>query len=453
MTVEAGGKQAGGLVPWWADALSRADGPFLADGTARGEIFGRARMLGPSLARIGPEGRVCLLATERDAILAAVLASLANGPALILPQSADAAVLEEVRASADFDGVVSDSAVPGGIAIPKEASPAAPTPLGRDPDAPFLWLFTGGSTGKPRLWSKTPRNLLQEALDLTRGFAVGHEDVILSTAPPQHIYGLLFSVLIPFVSGARILGATHYLPEEIARGLSTSGATLLVGGPAHYRALGADLHAPTLRLAFSSGGFLAPADGDRFSAATDKPVIEIYGSTETGGVATRNRYAGETAWTPLEGARVRIAGNRLEVGSAYLSPELPVDADGYVTSSDRAEPSPDGRFVLLGRADGVVKVAGKRVDLALVEEALRELPGVRDALVLALPVDTVRGVDVAALVVTDLDARAVRAAVASRLPAEATPRRVLAVSEIPTRPTGKRDVEAARALFIRGEGA
>ena len=69
----------------------------------------------------------------------------------------------------------------------------------RDPDKPFLSLFTGGSTGKPKVWSKSPRNLLAEAFYLKERFSLSDKDLFVATVPPYHIYGLLFSVLVPFV--------------------------------------------------------------------------------------------------------------------------------------------------------------------------------------------------------------------------------------------------------------
>jgi len=74
-----------------------------------------------------------------------------------------------------------------------------------DPDNHFLRLFTGGSTGKPKVWSKSPRNLLTEAFYIRETFSLSDKDIFVATVPPYHIYGLLFSILVPFVSHARIL--------------------------------------------------------------------------------------------------------------------------------------------------------------------------------------------------------------------------------------------------------
>ncbi|MGV8056908.1 MAG: AMP-binding protein [Smithellaceae bacterium] len=67
----------------------------------------------------------------------------------------------------------------------------------RDPDEPFLSLFTGGSTGKPKVWSKSPRNLLSEAFYLKEKFAISEKDLFVSTVPPYHIYGLFFPFWFP----------------------------------------------------------------------------------------------------------------------------------------------------------------------------------------------------------------------------------------------------------------
>jgi len=135
----------------------------------------------------------------------------------------------------------------------------------RDPDQPFLRLFTGGSTGKPRVWSKTPRNLLSEAFYLRDKFELTSKDLFIATVPPYHIYGLLFSILAPFVSQARVLSEVYTFPQEIISTINRHRATVLVSVPIHYRSLKVDnLSAPSLKIAFSSSGLLNRSDAAHF---------------------------------------------------------------------------------------------------------------------------------------------------------------------------------------------
>lgn len=405
-------------------------------------------------------GRMAIVAEDRALFAAALLASLAGGPELVLPHALSAPQLAEAAAVLPFATALLDRPreLPDGPAplllqpsIPEKPRRAGWPASRRPPGQPFLHLFTGGSTGHPRLWSKTPANLLGEAAWLARRFGIGPQDRILATVPPCHIYGLLFSVALPLVSGAAVVCDTVFYPREIAERSRALGCTVLVSVPAHFRALAAaGVKLGDLRLVFSSGALLQQHEEDAFRQATGLGITEVYGSTETGGIATRCRAAGETGWTAFPVLRWRLAGELLAVDSPFLSPELARDGDGFFCTGDRAAPDPSGGgngFVLLGRADGIVKVGGKRVDLAEVEEKLAAIPGVQEAHVYALPDPGSRGESIAALVVAALTPGEILEALRTRLPPQALPRRLRRVEQLPLTPAGKRDREAAEKLL------
>ncbi len=434
--------------------LTDPDRPYLHGGATVGTVCMQARGIRDAFAR--PDGRsdepVCLCVRDRSRLLAALLASLAGGPRFILPHAFNRAALEEVRRVLPFRRLLTDSEteVPDGVeavscgACPPRGGGLAPI---RDPDAVFLHLFTGGSTGRPRSWSKTARNLFGEAFFLAATLGIGEGDVLLSTAPPQHIYGLLCSVLVPFAAPARVLPETCLFPQEILSGLETAGVTILVGIPIHYRALRtADLSRHSLRLALSSAGAVDAGDGAFFRERTGLPVTEIFGSTETGGIALRTDQTAAGVCEPFTVVDWKVASGRLAVRSPFLSPDLPRDGYGYFLTSDRVAPSGNG-FRLLGRADGIVKVAGKRVDLEEVRGRLKGIPGVRDAYVLALPLKRGRQVELAALVAGDLDAAALRASIRAMGEPHARPRRIRTVTEIPMLQNGKVDRERIERLL------
>ena len=114
-------------------------------------------------------------------------------------------------------------------------------------------------------------------------------------------------------------------------------------------------------------------------------VVEVYGSTETGGIATRNRALGEEFFTPFPTIDWKIIEGRLAVRSAYISPDLPIDEEGFFTASDRVEARGTHEFSLKGRADTVTKVGGKRVDLEEIRLLIKKESGVIDCVVMALP--------------------------------------------------------------------
>ena len=320
------------------------------------------------------------------------------------------------------------------------------------PNDPALMLFTGGSTGKPKVWSKTPRNLLAEALHLSKKFGISPDDLFLSTVPPRHIYGLLYSVLIPFICSARVLDGVYTFPREILRVARDYRASVMVSVPVHYRVLKVDdLRRHDLRIAFSSAGALNKEDAVYFHSKTGLDIIEIYGSTETGGVATRHCLRDGESWNPLSTVDWKILDGRLHVRSAFISPTLSLDGDGFFATADRADSDGDQRFILRGRKDDIVKIGGKRIDLASVQTKLKKITGVCDAVVIALPSKTGRQNELAALVVTHLDALQLRRHIAAVSETYTVPRRIAVVEEIPVTATGKYDRAEIERILLNYE--
>ena len=104
--------------------------------------------------------------------------------------------------------------------------------------------------------------------------------------------------------------------------------------------------------------------------------IEVYGSSETGGIAWRQQQtAHEEKWSPLPNVKWRIDAKEgvLEIRSAHLP-----DAEWFRTA-DRARPAGKDHFLLMGRVDRIVKVEGKRIALNAIEERLTASPLARDA--------------------------------------------------------------------------
>jgi acyl-coenzyme A synthetase/AMP-(fatty) acid ligase len=371
---------------------------------------------------------------------------------LTLPYALSAAALGEMQRVDGITRVLTDQpqALPPGLTavVPSPAAgELAPGPA--DPRRVVARLFTGGSTGRPQIWSKTAGNLFGEALYLGRRFGLGPADCLLATVPPYHIYGLLFSVLVPLVSGAAVLAETLTYPQSIADALARHRITVLASVPAHYRLLPVALtRRHHLRLAVSSAGRLEDEAAAAFRQACGLAVTEIYGSTETGGIAVRDHALPGNALMPFETVAWRIGRERLRVRSPYLSPELPRDAEGFFRTADRAAALPPGEaFVLRGRADGIVKVGGRRVDLEAVQQRLRQVPGVRDAAVLALAARRGRENEVVAVVEGDVDPMAVRGILAREVEPYALPRRWRVVARLPVSSAGKTDRRAVQALF------
>jgi acyl-coenzyme A synthetase/AMP-(fatty) acid ligase len=397
-----------------------------------------------------PGRKACVCSDKKETIMAAILASLAGGPELVIPHALSAPVIEEILKSLDcllVADAADESPFPGETVYLSGSRRTFLPSLSLDPDHTMLSLFTGGSTGKPQKWQKTARNLFSEALYLVNRFGISTEDLILSTVPPRHIYGLLLSVLVPFVSGARVIGQTAAFPNEIISAVDRHAATVLVSVPIHYRVLkAAEFRMPSLKKAFSSAGALAKEDADYFFNRTGIAVDEIYGSTETGGIATRRLAMNEEAWNPFDNVRCWIEKGVLKVKSDFVSPDLPRDRNGFFTTSDRVRKE-GSSFVLLGRADDIVKVAGKRVDLAEIQQVIKKISGVNDARIFAVRSKNARQNEIAAIIAGGIGEGELRAGIGSILEPHCVPRHIKIVHRLPSLPTGKMDREYLERLF------
>jgi non-ribosomal peptide synthetase component E (peptide arylation enzyme)/3-hydroxymyristoyl/3-hydroxydecanoyl-(acyl carrier protein) dehydratase len=437
--------------PPWA---GRSSALFSLDGTMFTEVALRASGL-CQLTSAGLRPCVCVASEDRVVVAAAVLAALSGAietvfPAALSPEALLASFVAR-RFSHWLGPAEWHSSVPGLEAHRVESALPTLCPGDlhiSDVDAARIFLQTGGTTGQPRLWQKTAGNLLGEVASHVRALQVETGDHIVATVSPHHIYGLLFSVLLPLVSDATVERVSPFFPQEIAERIAKSSATILVSTPAHLRALSASLTSRhKLRLVLSSGAPLSAADAASFFARTGLWPLEVYGSTETGGIAVRRQDEAEASWAPLPAVECRLDGDVLCVRSPFVSPDAAKDEDGFFSTADRARERPDGRFELLGRADGVVKVGGKRVDLPDIEKILAALDRVQDAVVMALPSESGRGQEIVALVASNRPAGDITRELREKLPSPSWPRRLRCVPVIPTTSVGKRDRVAILELL------
>ena len=326
-------------------------------------------------------------------------------------------------------------------------------------DRTLACVYTSGSTGAPLACRKTARQLLGEAETLARLFDLGPGARVLATVPPHHIYGLLFGTLAPLMGGGALVRATPLHAETIAAVARAYGADVLCSVPAHLRGLG-ELPAgalPGLRRVFSSAAPLEAETATRVAGVVGRDVTEILGSTETGGIAWRDAVAG-ARWRPLPGVVVEAEDDgTMVVRSPFVEAApapsgLPSEELPRYRTADRISALPDGRFELLGRGDGIVKIGGTRVSAAEIEQRLRALPGVVDAAVLSVAVGGARGHELwAAVAPAALEITALRAALGRHVDAVAVPRRFRAVAALPREDNGKLPRERLAALFSARE--
>ena len=354
------GRSAGG-------AGDRVDGGVLRQ--TWGDFIVRVRHTAQGL-RDKPAQRWAVLIDDRYDFVCALFALLLAGKHPVMPANSTPGHLAQL--AHEFDATLTDL---DGFAIHGDGGEAA---LSIDPDAP-LTLFTSGSSGVPKAIHKTLAQFNAEVhtLEAQFGASIGRATVMASV-PHHHIYGLLFTVFWPLAAARVFWREDLGEPALLRDALAAAGApAVVISSPAHLaRWPGlldlAALQPPPCRF-FSSGGPLAADAAQAYTLALGVAPTEVFGSTETGGIAWRRQSDG-LAWRPMPGIEIARDDERaLRVRSPHL------DHEGWHRTDDAVDLLEDGRFMLTGRLDRVVKLDGKRVSLPEIEQQLGKHGFVKEA--------------------------------------------------------------------------
>jgi acyl-coenzyme A synthetase/AMP-(fatty) acid ligase len=319
-------------------------------------------------------------------------------------------------------------------------------------------FWTSGSTGEPKCIQKPIARLDSEVETLEGAF--GHlleGGVFLGTVPHNHIYGCLFRILWPLATGRPFLVDSCWEPTRLVAALESLDHPVLVSSPSLLARLepflGLDRLRNPVQTVFSSGGALPRAAALACRAWAPGGVNEVYGSTESGGIAWRNQDAGSASdlWTPFPDAAIAFQ----EDGALVVRSPRTGHAD--LRMEDAARPAAGGRFSLLGRLDRIVKVGEKRVSLPEVESALESHPWVAQASV--VPLEGTRLVLGAVVILTPGHSRtekkslvaALRAHLARTTDPLALPRKWRFPKEMPACAGGKTTQKALADLFASAD--
>jgi acyl-CoA synthetase (AMP-forming)/AMP-acid ligase II len=205
---------------------------------------------------------------------------------------------------------------------------------------------------------------------------------VCATVSQHHIYGLLYTMLLPFTAGVPFRRKRIETPAEFENLRDTS--YMLITVPAFlkravdFEALEGKTYGLKNAWIFTSGGVLEPELAEKTYRSFGFWPLEVYGSTETSGIAWRFSRDG-LEWTPFDNASISLN----EEGCLVISSPYIKDPAGF-TTADLATILSDGRFLLKGRSDSVVKIEEKRVSLTEVEERLRQSALVSDVCVIAM---------------------------------------------------------------------
>ena len=404
-----------------------------------------------------PETRHLLLACQdRYHFAVGFAAGLLSGRVSLLPSTQTPEVIRQLRQFAP-DAVCLTDDPDCEIDLPRVLFPAGPGP-GPDPvawsvpripaDRLAVWVFTSGSTGVPiphaKTWGPLVRCVRVEAERM--GLAPGTCRAFVATVPPQHMYGLESSVLVALHSGNAFCAERPFFPADIAAALAALPAPrVLVSTPVHLRTLlAANVVLPPVELILSATAPLSHQLAAELEARYTTPLLEIYGSTETGQIASRRTTATDEWWLWPE---VRLT---TRDGQAWID-------GGHIEAPTRMgdvlERQGEERFLLHGRTADLVNVAGKRSSLAFLDHQLMSIPGVVDGAFFLQEGSESSGTGIARLgalvVAPTLDAAAITRQLRERIDPAFLPRPVLIIPEIRRNATGKLPRHVLRDLVTR----
>ncbi|MDM4719460.1 thioester reductase domain-containing protein [Micromonospora sp. WMMA1363] len=368
------------------------------------------------------------------------------------------------------DSVPTEQAPPGTASYEAlvATEPTGPVPDEAPLDDPAWLLYTSGTTGHPKgvLYS------LRSSLWLVASchvpvLGLSEQDRLLWPMPLFHGLGQNLCVMGVTAVGASARLMNGFAAEAVRDALHEERVTFLAGVPTTYHYLldhAADgaVDLPGLRLGFVAGSASSAALGARFEEAFGVPLVDQYGSTETGAI-TSNWPSGQrvpgSVGPPVPGVSIRLvepesgrdvpAGDQGEVWVSgpnlmlgyHRQPEATaaVLRDGWYRTGDLARRDALGHLTLTGRLKELIIRGGENIHPAEIEAVLREVAGVADVAVGAEPHDVLGEVPVAYVVPgpAGVDAEVLFAHCRQRLSYFKVPDRLYTVERVPRTASGK----------------
>ena len=398
-------------------------------------------------------GRAVNLCQDRYHFALGLAAAMLRGHTSLMPPNALPDTLRSLRRGdgpvyAFVDGPEYDIGGLHAFAVRRPASvvPVHVVPL-IDVRLEAVRMLTSGSTGAPqphgKRWGSLVANIGAEAerLALLLSRESLHGLTLIGTVPAQHSYGFESTVMLALLGGACFESGRPFYPADIADALAAVPLPrALVTTPFHLKTLlRAGIELPPTQLVLSATAPLSLQLAAEAETRLQGTLVEIYGCTEAGQVASRRTTAGET-WHTLGALRIAQHGDAFIVSGGHVSEPTPL-ADVLVLQDA-------SHFRLLGRANDLIHVGGKRSSLAHLNFHLTRIEGVADGVFWLPEGDRVDGDAVvrpiAFVVAPTLSAADITKALRGRIEATFVPRRVVFVEALPREATGKLTTTALR---------
>ena len=248
-------------------------------------------------AHLPPTGHVLNACQDRYLFAVGFAAAVVSSRVSLLPSTHTPEVIRQLRNFAPDAVCLTDD--PGcGIELPLVSVLGGTPPRLDSWQVPLIpadqlvaYVFTSGTSGLPvphaKTWGPLAQGVATAAARL--GVADGPRRAIVATVPPQHMYGFESSVLLALQSGNSLCAERPFFPADIAATLAGVPAPrVLISTPVHLRSLlASDLKFPELELIVSATAPLAAELALEVEQRFRAPLLEIYGSTETGQIASR----------------------------------------------------------------------------------------------------------------------------------------------------------------------
>ncbi|MEA3140090.1 MAG: hypothetical protein QOK23_2259 [Gammaproteobacteria bacterium] len=409
-----------------------------------------------ALAQRLPDSKHVLnVCTDRYHFTVGLAASLLSQRISLLPSTHTPQVIAQLSAFAPDAFCLTDDAQCD-IELPQFYFPAElPTAISSEPEECFripaiaagqlaAIVFTSGSTGVPmpfqKTWGLLARCIQSGAPRL--GVAEGKSLAIVGTVPGQHMYGFESTVLLALLSGNAFCAERPFYPADVAAAVkAVPRPRILVTTPIHLRTLlGSEVEFPPLDLVVSATAALSQALAREVEEKYGAPLLEIYGSTETGQIAMR-RTAHAHAWRLWPGVRLSISNDQVFAQGGHIEQLTPM--------CDVIEITGEEEFLLHGRMADLVNVAGKRSSFGYLNAQLNAIPGVQDgAFFLRESPSGSTGVDRlgAVVVAPGMSVATLIEHLRQRIDPVFLPRPLLMVQELPRNATGKLPHEALQGF-------
>ena len=249
-------------------------------------------------------------------------------------------------------------------------------------------FHTSGSTATPKTIVKTFASLAKEVAFHRARLAgvLARKPVFLSTVEPHHMYGRLWRVMLPQAAGCSVDPEVILTPESLLEKMRAAECVFLVTTPsflARFAEYADQYDVPQNVVELTTSGALLTA---KVAAAArrvfGRAPLEIFGSTETGGVAFRRQETGDETWTVFDPVKAWAdASGRLTVSSPFSCARRFTLGDGVVFDAEGRDKRGPSRFRLCGRMDRMVKIAEQRVSLPEMEATMCLLPDVAEGTV------------------------------------------------------------------------